>query len=703
MVSQRSQPREVTDDAASVEHQRILVDVRLANTLLRAATLPGLYAILFFAGSARAAVPASHITALWANEGGDKVAQDELRASRHVENKTGTVKNRAWDGTTIQLSGARNEVISFNLVLEAAQSAAPNIAVQFNLLTGPNNSKIQSKAATPAALFNWTDRPIELFYARYLEIKGLSYFGYTKDESQVPVRFRAAARQWMQRPDHDKRYPDPLVPLELVPTFTIAAGQNQSVWADIYIPKRTTPGVYEGAVKVLENGAVTKQIPVRLTVANFSLPDAPAAKTVVALDTTDIMWRYVGGHGNYTNWNTPGGAQIRKVTDAYFALFHRHKVSLVGENECAAPPDNPCDSAIPRLNGSLFTAANGYDGPGANTPNDVYSIGTYGTWGGAGYNSPAWKDNQPLFNQHIDRWVTWFESHLPKTDYFIYLQDEPGKGDLPNVEKWASWILNDPGPGKGLYSLATLDAGVARIRVPSLAIPVTHAAIGTCPNGNPCPHPGENLASVAAYYRSTPGKHFWMYNDGNPAVGTMNTEDDGIAPRTFGWAQWKMGVQRWFYWYANLNNNVDWFATATTWGTRSKMDPSLGAFGDNAPTNGNGLLIYPGTDVDHKANSYGIAGPIASLRLKEWRRGIQDADYLALANKIDPVATKSIVARVMPKALWENPSPGGDDPSYYIGPNSWSSNPDDWEAGRAQLSAIISSYCAKSPAAEVCR
>ena len=83
------------------------------------------------------AIPAhaGNITAIWANEGGDKVTRDELRATNHTENLTGTVINRTWDGHTIKLRGARNEVISFNLVLEAAKSQADNVTVTFNSLT----------------------------------------------------------------------------------------------------------------------------------------------------------------------------------------------------------------------------------------------------------------------------------------------------------------------------------------------------------------------------------------------------------------------------------------------------------------------------------------------------------------------------------------------------------------------------------------
>ena len=67
--------------------------------------------------------------------------------------------------------------------------------------------------------------------------------------------------------------------------------------------------------------------------------------------------------------------------------------------------------------------------------------------------------------------------------------------------------------------------------------------------------------------------------------------------------------------------------------------------------NGNGVLFYPGTYNVFPPYSYGIAGPIVSLRLKDWRRGIQDVDYLTLANAINPTAVANLVNQMVPKGL----------------------------------------------------
>ena len=79
----------------------------------------------------------------------------------------------------------------------------------------------------------------------------------------------------------------------------------------------------------------------------------------------------------------------------------------------------------------------------------------------------------------------------------------------------------------------------------------------------------------------------------------------------------------------------------------------------------------------------------ASLRLKHWRRGIQDADYLALANAVDPEATQAIVERMVPQVLWEYGVANEEDPTYVYADISWSTDPDAWEASRKELAHII--------------
>ncbi|MBU1877545.1 MAG: hypothetical protein KJ734_01215, partial [Chloroflexi bacterium] len=184
-----------------------------------------------------APLASSSITQVWANEGGDKVTRDELRATQSglgLAADPSAVHNSVWDGAVISLFGARNEVVSFNLVLEAPDTDATRVDVTLAELAGPGGARITTRpASADDDVFNYVGRNIELFYVRYLEIKGLSvdlaYGDY--DERHIPARFRRPYEEetgegtgtWADRPDHDKLYPDIAVPLELHAPFTVPA------------------------------------------------------------------------------------------------------------------------------------------------------------------------------------------------------------------------------------------------------------------------------------------------------------------------------------------------------------------------------------------------------------------------------------------------------------------------------------------------
>jgi len=624
-----------------------------------------------------------NIAQVWANEGGDKVTRDELRAT----NDLNAVLNSVWDGTTISLFGACNEVVAFNLVLEAPTADATNVNVTLTELTGPDGATITTRLASGDDVFNYVGRTIELFYVRYLEIKGLStdLFYDDYDERHIPERCRRPYDEetgegigtWEDRPCHNKFYPDIAVPLELYSPFTITAGTNQSIWGDIYIPKTAPTGIYTGTVAITEGSTLTWQIPIRLRVRNFTLPDLPNARTMLVFSSENINDRYLGEDNAYPEPGTAVYTQSLELADRHFQLAHRHKISLIDGFDDTTQMD---ETWISRLNGELFTPARGYDGVGVGVGNNVYSIGTYGSW--------SWQGGtQADMWANTDAWVNWFDTQAftTPTDYFLYLIDE--SDDYPQIEQWAQWINNNPGPGQRLMSLATIDLPTAAANTPSLDIPTSWATFGIT-----------NIwQSAADSYKANPDKRFYLYNSNRPATGSFATEDDGVALRVLPWAQYKKNIDRWFYWESTYYNNyqgntgqTNVFQQAQTYGDFDEIDSVLGETGWNY-LNGDGVLLYPGTDTRYPADSYGVQGPFASLRLKHWRRGVQDVDYLTLAAVISPTRTAEIVNTMVPKVLWEVGVSDPNDPTWVLADISWSTDPDVWEAARAELAGIIES------------
>ncbi len=620
------------------------------------------------------------ITHVWANTGEDKVTQEDLRATRDVD----ATLNSTWDGESIRLFSARNESVAFNLVLEAGTGKAFEVTVSFDLLTGPEGAQITGRSAQPDEdLFNYVGRDIELFYIRYLPIKGISKLAYDHyDERHIPKRLRRpydangyGSGTWEDRPDHDKSYPDIAIPLELQQPFEIPANSNQSIWADIYIPPDARPGLYEGKVKITQQGRQTHQIPVQVEVLAFALPDLPSARTMMFFSKENVNQRYLRERYPRDIKDPKLIQESQTIVDRHFQMAHRHKMSLI---DGYLPVNEVATEWTDRLTGKLFTAARGYRGVGEGVGNNVYSIGTYGSWS----RSDA---TEASLQKESDAWVRWFEEQKFKTptDYFLFLIDE--SSDFPQIEKWSQWVKKNPGIGRQLPTMATVPAPKAWQHAPTLVIPTSTMTVGKT----------QDWDNAVRHYQQSPDHRYFMYNGYRPASGSLTTEDDGIALRELAWGQFKMKVERWFIWESTYYNNfqggqgeTNVFEQAQTFGGKSDRDPVMGETGWNY-NNGDGVMFYPGTDKIFPKASYDLPGPIASLRLKHWRRGLQDCDYLTLAAAIDPQRVDEIVRRMVPKILWEYGIDNEDDPTWVRTDISWSTNPDDWEAARRELAEII--------------
>ncbi|MGM0575118.1 MAG: hypothetical protein ACQEXJ_05245 [Myxococcota bacterium] len=622
----------------------------------------------------------AHVSAVWAQEGGDKVPREELRAAKDAD----AVHNSVWDGERIRVFGARNETVSFAVVLEAGEGRVDDVSVRLSELDGPGDAALRSKPADKDDLFDWTGRPVELFYVRYLPIEGLSrlmWEGY--DERHVPEPFRRphgsrgdGSGGWKDRPHHDHSYPDIAVPIELEQPFRIKAGTSQMIWVDVTIPKDAPAGPWNGELEVREGDEVVRTLPVHLDVRDFTLPDEPPTRAMAFLGYGPLNERYVG-----EGWPQPGAKAetMRVVQDRHFQMARRHRLALFDSNEGPGTwkKDAPRPGWEDRLDGSLYRADRGYAGPAEGRGDAIFVIGAYGKWG--------WKDEgEDGMRRHTDVWAKWFEDHAPKTDVLLYLIDE--SDEYAKIERWASWMDDNPGPGKAIHSFATLDLPTALDKTPSLDVVGSTFKVA----------PRKRWERALRKAKKDPERRFFFYNGGRPATGSFAIEDDGVALRQVAWAQHKEDIPRWFYWHTTYYDNyqggqgdTNVFRRAQTFGGRDKGDhDAFGRTGWNY-ANGDGVLFYPGTDEVFPDESYGVKGPLASLRLKYWRRGLQDAAYLAMAEKVAPRKTRAIVRDMVPKVLWEYGVDDPEDPTWTRTDISWSNDPDDWEEARRKLADLI--------------
>ena len=682
------------------------------------------------------APPASANVVVWANDGGEKIVQEETRSFERNTN------NSVWDGTTIRTFAGRNEVVSFNVIVDNRGPELNQVSVDFSRLAN-ENFVLETTNSTPDTLFDWRTRPIEVFSVGYLKVHGISRIAYELyDETHIPEKLRRpfvnlqpeapaiGSGTWFDRPNHDKSYPDIAIPQEVQPQTYVAPNNSQSFWVDVYVPKNVPAGKLYGTVRISNGGAAIANVPVELTVADFTLNDESKAKSMVYIGDKDLAERYFTGAGAAGSLPESSYDDYRTMIDRHYMLAWRHHISLIDGNALVAnsttPIDAPNEDWQRRLRGGLYTAENGYVGPGQNLPHDVFSIGTYSNWQDwwdlTDYDptNSRYNPNLPRPNfvntlrTRTDQWETWFRVNAPSVKRFLYADDEPGftQSRDPNfssedfVNLITDIVKSNPGPGSALPTFVTASPLGYQDELPTTSLLGDVISHGET----------EKWEAATQALAAAPDRDFFMYNGRRPASGTFVTDDDGVALRELPWGQYKKGISRWFYWHGAYYNNfqggpasrdlsqvdpqgpnyrsgsqTNLFKSAMTFGGHTHFDPVYGESGWNY-SNGDGVLFYPGTDQIFPDENRGLMGPIASLRLKHWRRGIQDVIYLEQAMAVDAAATQAIINEMVPEAMWEVGVANPEDPTYVHKPPSWSTNPDDWEDARRRLANIILGY-----------
>lgn len=633
------------------------------------------------------------VTLVWATDGGYKPTRDDLYGTLHSSITTAT---RIWDGTTAKPFQGQNELNGFALILENNTVIdSTGVSVGYPRLTGPNGYVISSTPAAVSTLWDWRNRPIEVYVVKYLQILGLTRTLWGNyDEQSVPQRMRATytvagtgqgvrTGGWTTRADHDKYYPDPMVPLEAVAgsTFTVYASSSQAIWVDIYTAKVAPPGLYTGSLPIYENGALSRTVPISLTVYPVMMPDTPYSKSYGDLSMSDISLRH---HGNAFPSYGGIGDQYTQTRIHYYQLMHRFGITPVGDSSqvCGTLIANaPCPEFQLGLSGALYADSTGYaNAPGVGVPDPMYSMFTYGSWA-----SSSWLATYDSTCQNAKTWVQWFQQNYPKTEYWWYVADEPT--DLTLTNQYSTWISTCASPGNLLKPFVTARLTRSITQTPNIAHVATSQALGDIPSVS---------QSALNFYNSTSSRTITSYGGNSPFTGSMATEDDGIAFRVREWAHFKKKFDHTFVWDMNywknlaggsVNTNV-WNSALTFGFNTTPADPTYGNTSFNY-ANGDGVFIYPGTDLTYSTASYNADTGFPGWRLMMWRRGINDYSLLTMASKYDPVAVDALVQQTIPKVLWEYGVFDTGDPTYQYGGPSWSIDPNVWELARERLYQII--------------
>lgn len=570
--------------------------------------------------------PISGVASIWGIHDGEKIERDELDSPFEAQ-------NAAWDGTRIRLFGARNEVLAFQVVIESDAQGVQALDVELPELVHEAGGAAITYSPPGEDPTEYAGRPIQIFTENYMYVEAPSEAG------------------WRFSPGGSATPPDPTgwKPVQLVPEnaapgmgglpIDIAPSTNQAIWIEVYTGRDLPAGTYTGHVRVSAGGA-TRHVPVDLTLFDFALPDDRSLDVMLYHEPEQIE-TYLG----------PGEELNRR----FHRLARRHRVELVQEYNLSS-----LAQALPRFNGSDFTAAAGYEGPGEGTGYRILPASMYGPPSAYQTKSGAWSAS--------DTWMKYLKQHVPDAITFLYMPDEPGSGQFAQIQQMASWVHDNPGPGKDLPVFVTssykggLDGAIDIWCAPTMSYDIE-----------------------TAEWQRDEGRRYWFYNGHRPDAGALVIESPATDPRVNPWIAFKHGVDLYFFWHAvhwqhnsqkpgEKYQNV--WESPVTFNNRGQPGKPLSGQGF---VNGDGVLIYPGKELVHPEQDRGIAGPISTVQLANLRRGVQDHLYLTMARDLglDAVVEEAL-SSLVPAVL----SDAGSSVSF-------SQHGDDYEVARRALAEAI--------------
>ncbi len=549
--------------------------------------------IVLAAGCAEAGV-----RRIWAVNDGEKIERDAL-------GHPAAARNSAWDGRTVRVFGARNEVIAFQLIVEADARGIEALNVRLpELVSKAGRIVYRAPAADPT---DYVDRPIQVFAEHYLQVTSASHASWVYDWRSAAAPADPTGWKPVQLvPEHARRGKGGL-------PVRVRARENQAIWIEIYIDRTRQPGLYRGAVDIRAD-RVRRSVPIELEVFGFRLPDENSMHAMLFY-TSDQAELY---HG-------------RNMDPAYNRFAHRHRVELVhGYDEGALA------KVWDRFSGADFTRDRAYEGPGEGVGNVIVPRTFYGPGRDFDDRASAWAKS--------DAWMTFLRERLPRAITFLYMPDEPRAPAYSRILALAENIHSNPGPGRALPTFVT-----------SRYVEPLDPAIDIWCSGPK----GFQLDAVAK--ERARGREYWFYNGGRPAGGAITIDAPATDARATIWAAFKHDVRVYFYWHSvhwrhnsqkqgERNQNV--WANSITFDNR---DEGRSSPDDEGYIHGDGVLMYPGEERLHPEEDRGVPGPIGTIQLANFRRGLQDHQYLTMARRLGleaevAQALREIVPRVFSDA-----------------------------------------------------
>jgi hypothetical protein len=499
----------------------------------------------------------------------------------------------------VHIEAARNEFEPFQVVLLSPAADIPSVDVEASELRGPGSAVIPVSATA-------------VYLQRYITLtRASSVEGGPGDwpDALIPRTDSYAGERRNAFP------------------FVLRRGRTQALWIEVYIPSTAVAGKYSGNLKITAEGRPETEVPINLTVWNFTLPSTSSLRSAFGFSGVNALNKH---RGRYTTDD-----DLLQITRLYAKAALRHRISTYG-GSMLPPPFSRSGGRItidwrmyereqaPFLDGTIF-------GPGDPLPGASVTAVDLRTHGDAHS-----EEDQVLYWR---AWVRHFRERGWSDRLYHYLWDEPSSKDMPQVAARGKLSRRaDP----QLQNLVTAALDRRLVDVIDIWAPLIN-----CFDSKPgfpafCAH----QVPRPAYDRELRGgRSLWWYQS------CASHGCNGVTSEYFrGWPSYTIDssamsnrVMQWLSWSYRIEGNL-YFSMNESYSLAQDPWQNVYLHGGN----GDGSLFYPGRP-DNVGGSSDL--PVESLRLKLIREGFEDYEYLAtLAATGRRTSANEYAARVAPRS-----------------------------------------------------
>jgi len=476
----------------------------------------------------------------------------------------------------IEIAGARGEYESFQVVVTALGGHLTGVDAELSPLANEANKTLPAECV---ALYREVYIPV-----RHSAPRATCPPGFTP-EPLVPFKNPYTGEPIPEPAWRDRKQAGPRFGAS---GFEVWQDRHQPIWVDVHIPKDAAPGTYTGRFKVWAENVDPVEMPVRVTVWDFTLPDGPTHEN------------HFGGFERVARYHG-----LETDSDAYFTIEDRY-VEMMAAHRINPPLPRRLLPKIGDDGAALFDA-----------------------------------DTDQRLTEFVERYhVT--NIQIPRAPFADVLGADRAKA----VQFYRSWyaylakkgwaeraylyMLDEPNNPKEYERVRNLGA-LVREAAPELRRLVVEQPYTQNPDWGVlddaidiwCPlfgfvhaqsvqrvlAQGDEVWSYSALVQKAPRYHpeYETVKDDDPPFWEIDfpVTSYRIAP----WLNRRYAITGLLYWSA-----VYWAGP-----DRNPWDDP----GFRIRWNGEGALFYPGDEA-------GIDGPIASIRLKNLRDGMEDYEYFVL-------------------------------------------------------------------------